>query len=195
MGNMKIKTIVLGMALGCLLTTDTAKADLVNLVENGGFEQGFDHWIQIIPGLSTVIGSDYRSGSHSASLGPFIGMILQPGVAEAGKQYELSFSTRITVDTPTLLYVNLGGLTGSLVDAFNPALDSTGKPATAWKDHTYTFTPGSSGLLSFLWFGNCGNLHLDDVTLTAVPEPATLLAGALLLIPFGISTLRIVRRR
>jgi hypothetical protein len=189
---MKIKAIVLGMALGCLLTTATAKAD----IQNGGFEDGFNHWIQILPGLSTVINSDAESGSHSASLGPFIGMILQPGVAEAGKEYELSFWTRITVDTPTALIVNLGGLTGSFVSAFDPRIGNPSSgPATAWKEHTFTFTPGSSGLLSFFWFGNNGNLHLDNVSLTAVPEPATLLAGALLLIPFAISTLRIVRKK
>lgn len=32
-------------------------------------------------------------------------------------------------------------------------------------------------------------------TATPVPEPATVLAGALLLIPFGVSTLRVIRRR
>jgi len=33
-----------------------------------------------------------------------------------------------------------------------------------------------------------------DVTLTAVPEPTTMIAGALLLLPFGASTLRILRK-
>jgi hypothetical protein len=31
--------------------------------------------------------------------------------------------------------------------------------------------------------------------LTPVPEPTTMIAGALLLLPFGASTLRILRRR
>ncbi|MGH7972845.1 MAG: hypothetical protein ACREIC_29370, partial [Limisphaerales bacterium] len=35
---------------------------------------------------------------------------------------------------------------------------------------------------------------IDNVVLTAVPEPATILAGALLLLPFGASTIRILRR-
>jgi hypothetical protein len=31
-------------------------------------------------------------------------------------------------------------------------------------------------------------------TLTAVPEPTTMIAGALLLLPFGASTLRFMRK-
>jgi hypothetical protein len=36
--------------------------------------------------------------------------------------------------------------------------------------------------------------NLDITTFTAVPEPATVLAGALLLLPFGVSTLRLMRK-
>jgi len=39
---------------------------------------------------------------------------------------------------------------------------------------------------------------LDDNTIsvpTAVPEPGTLVSGAMLLLPFGSSTLRLLRRR
>jgi hypothetical protein len=34
-----------------------------------------------------------------------------------------------------------------------------------------------------------------DVTLATVPEPTTMIAGALLLLPFGVSTLRILRKK
>ena len=36
---------------------------------------------------------------------------------------------------------------------------------------------------------------IDDVTLSTVPEPTTMIAGALLLLPFGASTIRILRRK
>jgi hypothetical protein len=36
---------------------------------------------------------------------------------------------------------------------------------------------------------------MDTLTYTPVPEPTTMVAGALLLLPFGASTLRILRRR
>jgi len=36
--------------------------------------------------------------------------------------------------------------------------------------------------------------YIDNVSVTPVPEPATMVASAMLLLPFGISTLRILRR-
>jgi hypothetical protein len=38
-------------------------------------------------------------------------------------------------------------------------------------------------------------VNLDDMSLGAVPEPTTRIAGALLLLPFGASTLPIRRKR
>lgn len=40
-----------------------------------------------------------------------------------------------------------------------------------------------------------GGALIDRVLLTAVPEPATMIAGAMLLIPFGLSTWYALRRR
>jgi hypothetical protein len=40
-----------------------------------------------------------------------------------------------------------------------------------------------------------GRLNNFANTYTVVPEPTTMIAGALLLLPFGASTLRILRRR
>lgn len=38
-------------------------------------------------------------------------------------------------------------------------------------------------------------VHNGTATLTPVPEPTTMIAGAFLLLPFGLSTLRIMRRK
>ncbi len=37
--------------------------------------------------------------------------------------------------------------------------------------------------------------NIDSITIFPVPEPTTMIAGALLLLPFGASTLRILRKR
>jgi hypothetical protein len=37
--------------------------------------------------------------------------------------------------------------------------------------------------------------NIESITIGAVPEPTTMVAGALLLLPFGASTLRILRKR
>jgi hypothetical protein len=36
--------------------------------------------------------------------------------------------------------------------------------------------------------------NIDSITISSVPEPTTMIAGALLLLPFGASTLRILRK-
>ncbi len=41
----------------------------------------------------------------------------------------------------------------------------------------------------------CIQLYGDKVPTTAVPEPSTIIAGALLLLPFGVSTVKILRRK
>jgi hypothetical protein len=50
--------------------------------------------------------------------------------------------------------------------------------------HFYQTTPG----------GSSASPIIDNVTLSTVPEPTTVVAGALLLLPFGASTLRILRK-
>lgn len=47
----------------------------------------------------------------------------------------------------------------------------------------------------FYYAVNNQELMFDFGTITVVPEPTTYLAGALLLVPFGVSTLRLLRRK
>jgi hypothetical protein len=63
---------------------------------------------------------------------------------------------------------------------------------------TYVFTANNaSSTVTFMdtsgFDSNAG--WIDNVSLTAVPETTTMIAGALLLLPFGASTLRVLRRR
>ena len=37
--------------------------------------------------------------------------------------------------------------------------------------------------------------NIDSITISSVPEPSTMIAGALLLVPFGVSAVRILRKR
>jgi hypothetical protein len=55
---------------------------------------------------------------------------------------------------------------------------------------TSTFSIGEQVVVSHSAAGISGG----DIFLTVVPEPTTLIAGALLLLPFGASTLRILRK-
>jgi hypothetical protein len=53
---------------------------------------------------------------------------------------------------------------------------------------------GAYGVKALNLYDGNGNVVQDQLAIV-VPEPTTLIAGALLLLPFGISTLRIVRRK
>ena len=57
--------------------------------------------------------------------------------------------------------------------------------------------PSGNNTLAFTATGVSGNdetAFIDNVSVSAVPEASTMIAGALLLLPFGASTLRILRR-
>ncbi len=65
-----------------------------------------------------------------------------------------------------------------------------------WQETGFEFVAGgTNATLSFLATtpGSDNVILLDNVSLTAVPEPATVLAGMLLLLPLGTSAYRIIR--
>jgi hypothetical protein len=66
-----------------------------------------------------------------------------------------------------------------------------------WSEFTATFVAGTEpiGVLDLNTVPNGNDFALDDISLVAVPEPTTMVAGALLLLPFGASSLRILRKR
>jgi hypothetical protein len=60
--------------------------------------------------------------------------------------------------------------------------------------------PLSTPLGIYINYGTQGQLNVDDVTLntglgTAVPEPSTMIAGAMLLLPFGSGAVRLLRKK
>jgi hypothetical protein len=68
-----------------------------------------------------------------------------------------------------------------------------------WVNHSFLWTASSTSVgFTAIYDNNTvvqGNdFALDDISLTAVPEPTTMIAGALLLLPFGASTLRVLRK-
>lgn len=126
-------------------------------------------------------------------------------VLQGGVTYSLSFWAH--GDYLTTTYPN-GGLTVTLDSAptsyFLPSSSLTGNTPADWKEYTTTFTPTGSGNLLFSYQDTANGLdggavgrgiYLDDISLTAVPEPGTVIAGILLLLPFGARGLRLLRQR
>lgn len=67
-----------------------------------------------------------------------------------------------------------------------------------WQQFTATFTvPPTAGNPAFLDLTvayNGNDVAVDDISVSAVPEPATYIAGALLLLPIGMQTIRRFRK-
>ena len=92
----------------------------------------------------------------------------------------------------TLTFYNglavVGTVTGP--DVLNPANGYQGSGGSA-----YVNILSSSPFTSVVATSSQYAFELDDVAFGVVPEPSTIVAGALLVLPFGASTLRIMRKK
>ena len=85
--------------------------------------------------------------------------------------------------------VNISGMTYTGLNTDLLALVAGGNGSVTL---SFTFNPGKT--LTQLTTGT-GYTTTYSGSLSAVPEPTTMIAGALLLLPFGASTVRILRKR
>jgi len=114
---------------------------------------------------------------------------LSPGMV-AGQTYTFSalVASLYPVSEPTLSF-SIGGNT------LGP-ITLTG--AGSWETFTETFVAGSSsaGFIDLNGDLNGNDFAITEISITpVVPEPSTIVAGGLLLLPFGASTLRIMRKK
>lgn len=107
-----------------------------------------------------------------------------------GATYELSaWVMNVYSANPALLRFSVGGVqVGS---------DFSATGVGVWQQFTATFVATANQTptavdLKLEYSGD--DFALDDISLALVPEPATFIAAALLLLPFATSTIRIVRR-
>jgi hypothetical protein len=148
-----------------------------NSVDNGGFETGdFTGWIlsgNPIPG--NVDGSHPHSGAYAANLfaAGSLGYMEQVLPTTAGIQYQLSYFLESDGGTPNEFSALINGT--SLFDQKNI-------PSRNYVQFTFSFQgTGTSTDLKFGFRDDPGALHLDDVSVTAVPEPASIWLGAIVL--------------
>ena len=205
---------ILLLAIGCIASVVVPAAN-ANLILNGSFENPSRN-----PGGWSIVPTDWTTPSGSGaiihppgSLGP-----LYPP-AQHGLQYELLnggsiVQTSITVATAgdyQLTWFD-NTLTDRTTDYQVYMYDSLNQPiasaivgffhgATTWNARSLSMTlVGGSYKLQFIRGINYSDGHdyyaLDNVSLDAVPvpEPTTMIAGGLLLLPFGASALRMLRR-
>ncbi len=149
-----------------------------------------------------IIGADggYQVGALESS----------PFSVVANQQYKVSFyyaaaqqSGFPNQQTSAQFTVGLG-TSGNLYSSgttTTPLVYEPGNSSSAWSSYSATFTAAassSSEVLSFLSYGTPSGVPpfslLADVTLDSVPEPSTVFAGCLMLLPLGFTVVRYFRK-
>jgi hypothetical protein len=134
------------------------------------------------------------SGVHDAI--PYGGVVGTTIPTVSGDWYTLSFEVGKGLgQSPdsVVMYAAAGNQSGTFTDTQT----DPGGLNTVWQTFSLSFQATASSTIITLQAtdANSGNAFVGLANVTVVPEPTTMIAGALLLLPFGASTLRIFRRR
>jgi hypothetical protein len=159
---------------------------------NGWTAVGLDSQGNKIPmeiGTGETYGVTGFDGKNVMELDSTANVTVDQGIF-AGGSYQLSFLGALRAGVPSS--------SGTFDVYWDGVLVASVTPGTsAMSLYSYTVLGnGGNNTLEFVGTGTSDSLGaiLDDVSLVAVPEPTTLMAGALLLLPFGVSTIRILRK-
>ena len=170
------KEILAGLAIGILMSGIASLATAADLVTNGGFETGdFTGWTQGgNTGFTSVATASFgdgltpNSGTYFAALGPVgsDGTLSQTLATTAGQEYQVSFSLANDGDIPNDFSATFAGQT---------LLSVTDLMQQGYIEYTYDVTAATnSDSLEFTFRNDPGWLALDDVSVNATPEPATM---------------------
>jgi hypothetical protein len=176
---MNTKGLKLAIMVSAVFVAAQARATLYDISFSGGGSTAY--------GQIDVSGGVADSGLLDVTAGPATGTYSLYTWSGGGIS-----SVRVTGGTDLIV--------DNIVDVgANPFLDIYGL-AFVTGDHSegIDFSLASGDIYNLAGFGPLGYAvpnAFGTATLTAVPEPTTLISGALLLLPFGASTLRILRRR
>ena len=152
-----------------------------NLIVNGGFETGdFTGWTLGGNTAGTFVGPPFDgvghpfSGEHAAVLGAIgsFGTLSQTFATVPDTLYELTLWGANGGAPPNQVTITLNGIT---------AFAATDDPTHDYVLHVFDFTATSTTytLLYEFEHGASGAFVIDDVSVTAVPEPSTLTLFAL----------------
>jgi hypothetical protein len=194
------KTLFVTVGAACLLATSSLQAAL-NLVQDPGFEGGetgtltqtSTPWSNPSPVSANVV----INGSH-----PFAGSFNAVLTSQTGESAVLNQATSLPFQSQYTVnfWISTPGSGGTLTVDLNGVFVANGLVVAGETVYTqYTFLVNSapqSGVLSFIWSSTAfpASLDIDNVSIDAVPEPTTMVAGALMLLPFAASTFRLRKK-
>jgi hypothetical protein len=163
------RRLFLGVGLCLALLAKTAAADLVT---NGGFETGnFSGWTLSGTSQSVIsVPADVHSGEFAvqfASFGLPLATVSQDLATAIGQTYEIDYWMMVRGNaTPNEFKVTFGG---------NTLYDQTDIAGQAYTQ--YSFQLAATATTTTLQFGARNDpdwFYLDDVSVTAVPEPSSI---------------------
>ena len=158
-----------------------------NILANGGFESGLASWTTssfFAQGFDYGIDSIAHSGTSAFFGGAIgeLGFLRQTVATQAGVRYDVDFWLASDGFLPNQFRVTVDGVALLNVD------DILVQPYAA--GHTSFVATGAASVLQFGFRNDSGLLHLDDVRVAAIPEPAINL-----LMAAGLGALALLRRR
>ncbi len=167
--------IKLLLILGCASTFVLPAAASSNLVYNDGFEIG-DFTGLILSG-NPIPGVVDTSSPHSGTYAANLFAAGSPGYMEQmlsttpGTTYQLTYFLESDGGVPNLFSAQITGTT---------LFSATNIPSQSYTGYFFSFVAtGTSTDLKFGFRDDPGSLHLDDVSVTATPEPGSLYLLAL----------------
>jgi hypothetical protein len=168
------------------------------LVVNGGFESNsFTGWTvaTTTAPAPVVTNTAPHTGTYSAEffdasqadISQYVNVLF-------GGKYDIVLWLQVVDNDDSYVYVSLGGMLPKTYDFVS------GTPGYIKETIPVLANAGSQLLDIQVDTSNngLGQVYLDDVSInaaTAVPEPSTMIAGALLLLPFGSGAIRQFRKK
>jgi hypothetical protein len=141
-------------------------------------------------GFGGSYGEVFVQGAGSKQPGIQIAPADDP-VLTTATEYQVSFWAKSTGAGTIMVSLN-GEDSGQAGQGASPVLTASG-----YTEYFVDMAPihiNQPVEINFYWSG-AGVMSLDDIGLSAVPEPSTVLAGLLVLVPTGASTLQILRKK
>jgi len=186
--NTSMKTLKLAIMAAALVMAAQARASLFDITFSDGganvgngvltaTDNGNGTWNVTAATFDVTAGA--MSGIYSLVPNPNA-----PNPVNSPVYGNLYFTYDNQASYPTTPYFNQNGL----------FLSSGAKLVNIWGNSSTDYELLGQGPTSFDYYNPVVDTH-GMVTLTPVPEPATIISGVLMLLPFGASTLRILRRR